>query len=96
MIDYDKIKLDAEEMEIEEALESYLPLSREESDALIDRAVSKKQLTLRLYANDIEAAKKLAEREGLPYQTFISSVLHKYVTGKLVDLDEARKLLRVP
>jgi predicted DNA binding CopG/RHH family protein len=89
------MKLDDEEMEIEETLESYLPLSREESDALIDRAVSKKQLTLRLYANDIEAAKKLAEREGLPYQTFISSVLHKYVTGKLVDLDEARKLLRV-
>jgi predicted DNA binding CopG/RHH family protein len=96
MIDYNTIKLDDEEMEIEETLESYLPLSREESDALIDRAVSKKQLTLRLFANDIEAAKKLAEREGLPYQTFISSVLHKYVTGKLVDLDEARKLLRGP
>jgi hypothetical protein len=26
-----------------------------------------------------------AEAEGLPYQTFIQSVMYKYITGRLVD-----------
>jgi len=93
-MDPEKVVLDDDEREIEDNLETYIPLSREESNALIDRALAKRQLTLRLYEKDVEAVKKLADREGLPYQTLISSVLHKYVTGKLVDVDEARKVLR--
>ena len=33
---------------------------------------------------DLQALKHCAAREGVPYHTLISSVLHKYVTGQLV------------
>lgn len=33
--------------------------------------------------NDLETIQKRALAEGLPYQTFIASLLHKYATGRL-------------
>jgi len=34
---------------------------------------------------DFELLQERARIEGLPYQTFMSSVLHEYVTGRLAD-----------
>jgi predicted DNA binding CopG/RHH family protein len=93
MTDSDNTALDPEEQEIEDNFEKLAFLPREEADAIIDRALAKKPLTIRLNESDLAAARKIAEREGLPYQTLISSVLHKYVTGKLVDIDQARFVL---
>jgi predicted DNA binding CopG/RHH family protein len=42
------------------------------------------RLTIRLTKADLQALKHCAAREGVPYHTLISSVLHKYVTGQLV------------
>ena len=42
------------------------------------------RLTIRLTKMDLQALKHCAAREGVPYHTLISSVLHKYVTGQLV------------
>jgi len=36
-------------------------------------------------AYDIEKVKQISAGEGIPYQTFVSSIIHKYITGKLVD-----------
>jgi hypothetical protein len=36
-----------------------------------------------------------ASREGVPYQTLIASVLHKYVTDQLYDEREIRKTLEL-
>ena len=36
-------------------------------------------------SKDLEAIQKRALEEGLPYQTLISSLLHKYVSGRLVE-----------
>lgn len=41
------------------------------------------RINLRLPDKDLEAIKLKALEEGLPYQTLIVSVLHKYVNGKL-------------
>ena len=38
----------------------------------------KKPITIRLSQADIDALKMIAANEGLPYQTLISSILHKY------------------
>jgi predicted DNA binding CopG/RHH family protein len=38
-----------------------------------------------LASADVRDLQALALREGIPYQTLIASVLHKYVTGRLVD-----------
>ena len=42
------------------------------------------RLTIRLTKMDLQALKHCAAREGVPYHTLISSVLHKYVTEQLV------------
>jgi hypothetical protein len=42
------------------------------------------RLTIRLTKMDLQALKHCAAREGVPYHTLISSVLHKYITGQLV------------
>ena len=44
-----------------------------------------KRITLRLSSLDLEAIQSKAIEEGIPYQTLISSILHKYVTGRLVE-----------
>jgi predicted DNA binding CopG/RHH family protein len=42
-----------------------------------------RRLNIRLSSKDLEAIQKRALAEGLPYQTLISSLLHKYVAGRL-------------
>ena len=42
----------------------------------------RKAITIRLPERDLFRLKAQAMRDGLPYQTLISSVLHKYIEGK--------------
>jgi len=41
------------------------------------------RVNIRLSSQELNAIKYRAMREGIPYQTLISSVLHKYITGQL-------------
>ena len=51
------------------------------------RATFKKdrRINIRLSTNDLETLQMLAIEEGIPYQTLIGSILHKYVSGSLVE-----------
>lgn len=42
-----------------------------------------RRLNIRISSKDLEAIQKRAVEEGLPYQTLISSLLHKYASGRL-------------
>ena len=42
-----------------------------------------RRVNIRLSSKDLEAIQKRALAEGLPYQTLISSLLHKYASGRL-------------
>lgn len=42
-----------------------------------------RRINIRLSQYDLEALQTKAVQEGIPYQTLVSSVLHKYVTGHL-------------
>ncbi len=42
-----------------------------------------KRINIRITERDLMSIKKRALQEGIPYQTFISSILHKFVTGQL-------------
>jgi predicted DNA binding CopG/RHH family protein len=44
------------------------------------------RLNIRLSSKDLEAIQKRALAEGLPYQTLIASLLHKYATGRLREI----------
>ena len=40
------------------------------------------RVNIRLSTADLEMLKRRAAEEGLPYQSLIASVLHKYVSGR--------------
>lgn len=44
-----------------------------------------KRINIRISEKDLLALQKRAIRQGIPYQTLISSVLHKYVNGGLTE-----------
>ena len=44
-----------------------------------------KRVNIRMTERDLIQLQKAALHEGLPYQTLISSILHKYVNGRLVE-----------
>jgi predicted DNA binding CopG/RHH family protein len=44
-----------------------------------------RRVNIRISAMDLEGLQAKAAEEGLPYQTLMASVLHKYVAGRLVE-----------
>ena len=46
-----------------------------------------RRINIRISSRDLETLQKKAVKEGMPYQTLISSTLHKFVTGKLKSVE---------
>jgi predicted DNA binding CopG/RHH family protein len=46
-------------------------------------AIKDRRVNIRLSSGDLSDIQVKALEEGVPYQTLIASVLHKYVTGRL-------------
>ena len=44
-----------------------------------------KRVNIRMTEKDLIHFQKKAMEEGLPYQTLISSILHKYINGRFAD-----------
>ena len=44
-----------------------------------------KRVNSRMAERDLVRFQKTAAREGLPYQTLLSSVLHKFINGRLIE-----------
>ena len=44
-----------------------------------------KRVNIRMSQKDLTDIQKKAIEEGLPYQTLISSVLHKFIAGRLIE-----------
>jgi predicted DNA binding CopG/RHH family protein len=51
--------------------------------------IKDKRVNIRLSSGDLNDIQVRALEEGIPYQTLIASVLHKYVTGRLVEQPES-------
>jgi predicted DNA binding CopG/RHH family protein len=51
------------------------------------RATFKKdqRVNIRISRKDLESLQRRAAEEGIPYQTLMASVLHKYAAGRFVD-----------
>ena len=83
----EKIILDEYEKEILEAYENgRLKPSKSQSDyqAIAKNTLRKnRKINIRISENDLTALQRRAAREGIPYQTLIGSVLHKYASGFL-------------
>ena len=44
-----------------------------------------KRLNIRISSRDLNELQRKAIHEGLPYQTYISSILHKFINGRLIE-----------
>ena len=81
------IVLDDYENEILEAYENgNLKPSKSQTDyqVIAQNTVKKnRKINIRIADNDLSALKRRAAREGIPYQTLIGSILHKFVSGFL-------------
>jgi predicted DNA binding CopG/RHH family protein len=88
-----KFNLDKEESELLKSIErdewksiSNLQEEIERSKKIARATIVKDQrMNIRISTKDLEALKIRAIEEGMPYQTLVSSILHKYLSGKLVE-----------
>src|SRR5271157_5195225 len=89
-----KISLDRYEKAIESDIHSHVSISgakRRKIEAILDVTRKTKNINIRINQLDLANLKRSAEQEGIPYQTLIASVLHKYLSGRLVDEINIRK-----
>ena len=85
-------KIDAYELEILKSFEkgklksvaTKSELERMKSAARAT-AIKNRRVNIRLSSIDLSDIQVKAMQEGVPYQTLIASVLHKYVTGRLAE-----------
>lgn len=85
------LKLDGEEVKILQDFErgefrsvnNFKEAKLKLEEAARDFLQKDKRINIRISSRDLEALQKRAQKEGMPYQTLISSTLHKFVTGKL-------------
>ncbi len=85
------MKYDKEEKELLDAYESgkikLSTPSKKEIDAIKATAVNTfkkdRRITIRLYDHDFKGIQKKAMKMGIPYQTLISGIIHRYVEGDL-------------
>lgn len=94
-------KLDPYELEVLRAYESG-KLKSSASKAELQRmraaaratAIKDRRVNIRLSSVDLQDIQAKALEEGMPYQTLIASVLHKFVTGKLAEKKPSSPRLR--
>ncbi len=85
-------KLDQEEQALLNSFESgefesvLTPELKQATKNAAERTLKKdKRINIRISSHDLLALQRRAVKEGIPYQSLVSSVLHKYVTGSLQD-----------
>ncbi|MBI9070707.1 MAG: hypothetical protein JEY94_03875 [Melioribacteraceae bacterium] len=89
-----KDKLTNEEKLIEDNIENFTTISSDKLNkinSILTKAKKNKSISLRISSYDLERLKEKAEKSGIPYQTLINSVLHKYVTNQLLEEEEFLK-----
>ena len=88
-----KVKLDKYEKDILAAYEAdefvsvMTPERKKEIQQIAKNTFKKdKRINIRITNRDLVAIQKRALEEGIPYQTLVSSILHKYISGSWRDL----------
>jgi len=88
-----KYKLDDEEKDIVESYDAGEWYEEPDMDSEKKRYVEyakatykkDKRLNIRISSKDLDSIQRIAIDEGIPYQTLISSIIHKYISIKLVE-----------
>jgi len=83
--------LDKEERELIDSIDAdeYIPVADMQDEieritTMAKETISKKKaINIRLLESDIQKIKSKAIHEGIPYQTLISSIIHRFANGQL-------------
>ena len=93
------IKLDKEEKKLLKAMEAgefesiLTKQRRAELVAAAKNTVRKdKRINIRISNRDLKAVQLKASEEGIPYQTLVSSIIHKYISGSLKDISANKRM----
>ncbi len=93
-----KVRLSKEEKELLDSVESgdfvstLTKARKEELEAVAANTFKKdKRINIRISNRDLIAVQSRASEEGIPYQTLVSSIIHKYVSGSLRDIAANKK-----
>ncbi len=98
---YDPEYIDADEKELIESIGDVDPETLQKPSDELNRRLKdgareylkkhETKMNIRIDPEELEQIKKRAAREGLKYQALVKSVLHKYITGQLVDSTQKQK-----
>ena len=96
--DTSNMKLDQEEKKLLESIENneWKTVSNLEEEITFSKEASKnflrknERITLRLSSGDLDRLKQKAAYKGLPYQTFIASILHEYAAGHFTEITKIK------
>lgn len=94
----DDIELTPEEQEIEDSIGEWVPASEETRERLrriAERSRKNEAISIRMSSFDLSRVKEMAAEQGMPYQTLINTVVHKYVTNQLYEKGEVLKTLQL-
>ena len=88
-----KLKLEEEEKEILESFErnEWEPVPDLEKEVKRHQVYARntlkkdKRINIRISSKDLEELQLFAVEDGIPYQTLISSILHRFLSGRLVE-----------
>ena len=88
-----KTKLTKEEKEILDSFEKgeWIPVAdlskrkKELADYARNTLRKDKRLNIRISERDFIELQRKAVKEGLPYQTYVSSIIHKFINGMLIE-----------
>ena len=91
-----KIILDQEEKDILDSFDKgeFKPVENKKAEMArlrqyaVNTTKKNKRINIRLSERDLFGIQTKAAEEGLPYQTLISSILHKYLAGSLKEADK--------
>ena len=86
-----KMQLDEEELQILqdfehvefESIQNFRDEKRKLEEAAHNTLQKDKRINIRISSSDLEKIQARAAKEGMPYQTYIASTLHKVVAGRL-------------
>ncbi len=87
------VKLNKEEKEILNSFEkgewvsskNFLPKKKKYESYAKSTLAKNKRINIRISEKDLILMQRKAVEEGIPYQTLISSLIHKFVNGSLVE-----------
>jgi len=90
--------LDSFENDIEKNSAGYRLVSEQKQkriESILEKSRKTKNINIRISEYDLKKLREKSEEEGIPYQTLISSVLHKYVSEQLVEEKDILRSLKL-